>query len=91
MWLVEAELATSFLYDFHFYHHADRPFIRGLRDQLLRELDRSKPRFIIAATQPAFRARGPGSATFPELDQLISRHYVRVYTSGGLEVLERRK
>ena len=91
MWLVEADLATSFLYDFHFYHHADSPYIRGLRDRLLRELDRSQPRFIIAATQPAFRARGPGSATFPELDQLMSRDYVRVYRNGGLEVLERRE
>jgi hypothetical protein len=91
MWLVEADLATSFLYDFHFYHHADSPYIRGLRDRLLRELDRSKPRFLIAATQPAFRARGPGSATFPELDQWIFRHYVRVYRNGGLDVLESRK
>jgi hypothetical protein len=90
MWLVEADLATSFLYDFHFYHHTDDPFIRGLRERLLRELEESKPRFLIAATQPAFRARGPGSA-FPELEQWISRHYGRVYRSGGLEVLERRR
>jgi len=91
MWLVEADLATSFLYDFHFYHHADSPFIRGLQSRLLRELDQNEPRFVIAATQPAFRARGPGSTTFPELAQLISRHYVRVYKNGGLEVLERRR
>jgi hypothetical protein len=90
MWLVEADLATSLLYDFHLYHHADSPYIRGLQSRLLRELEASKPRFIIAATQPAFRARGPGSTTFPELAELVSRDYVRVYRSGGLEVLERR-
>jgi hypothetical protein len=91
MWLVEADLATSFLYDFHLYHHPDSPFIRGLRDRLLRELERSSPRFMLLATQPAFRARGPGSATFPELDRWISSHYQRVYRSGGLDVLERRE
>jgi hypothetical protein len=91
MWLVEADLATSFLYDFHFYHHPDSPTIQGLQSRLLRELEQSKPRFLIADTQPTFRARGPGSTTFPELARWISRHYVRVYKSGALEVLERRE
>jgi hypothetical protein len=81
MWLVEADLATSFLYDFYFYHHTDDPFIRGLRERLLRELEESKPRFLIAATQPAFRG-GPGARS--QLEQWISRHYGRVYKSGGL-------
>src|SRR5262245_27919401 len=42
-----ARLATSFIYDFHFYHHLEEPYIQSLRRRFLAELDRAHPRFVI--------------------------------------------
>ncbi len=75
MLLVEARLATHFLYEYHFYHHISSPFIQGLRQSFITQLSAAQPRFIAK-----IRARMPwGEDTtnqFPELQKYISDNYV---------------
>jgi hypothetical protein len=61
---------TRFIYDFHFFHDTTHPTVRGLRDELVRDLDAYPPRLIVlfeeawpaggyerVNTFPALRAR----------------------------------
>ena len=42
---------TRFIYDFHFFHDADHPTIRALRDELIRDLDTRPPALIVLFEQ----------------------------------------
>jgi hypothetical protein len=42
---------TRFIYDFHFFHDADHPTIRALRDELIRDLDARPPKLIVLFEQ----------------------------------------
>jgi len=42
---------TRFIYDFHFFHDVDRPFIRRLRAEFLRELEAAPPKFVVVLEQ----------------------------------------
>ncbi len=72
-----APLATSFVYDFHFYHHVHDPFVVRLRARFLRELRESRPYFVIASL-PGRRVRPYGEDTendWPELDGYLRENY----------------
>ena len=56
----EARLATRFLYDYHFYHHIDRPIIATLRARFMGELERAAPRLVPGAGPLAGRVRLDG-------------------------------
>jgi hypothetical protein len=67
---------TRFLYDFHFFHDIDRPFIQALRAELVDGLALSPPRFIVL-----FRHGWPSGQEerihrFPELARLLAERYV---------------
>jgi hypothetical protein len=91
MLLARVPLATRFLYDFHFYHHTDDPFIRALRGELIAALEFERPRFVVESSRLAWRPRGLRTSGFPELDALLERHYRTVYTGNRLTVRERRR
>jgi hypothetical protein len=89
MFLARAELATPFLYDFHFYHHPDDPYIRQLRHRLTAGMNESCARFVIEFRRP-WRPKGPGTAAgFPELDVILENYEVAL-DSDSFRILERR-
>jgi hypothetical protein len=90
MLIDRARLATSFLYDFHFYHSVSSPYIRALRRRFVGELTRSAPRYVIMVT--ADRPWPTGTDTsqdFPELRQVLQGEYHAVRSAETYTILER--
>ncbi len=76
--LARGELATSFIYDFHFYHHVNDDYIEGLRNRFVAELEEVRPRFIVEIpyeAHPRNNSLGP-EQEFPELRAFIEDNYV---------------
>ncbi|MEM6930735.1 MAG: hypothetical protein AAF602_27625, partial [Myxococcota bacterium] len=70
MLLAEAELATPYVYAFHFYHHVSTPYIRGLKRHFIHHFDRAEPDYVVRAkpTRPWVRGRDT-SRRFPRLER----------------------
>jgi hypothetical protein len=68
-------LVGKFLYDFPFYHHAEHPYIQELRTQMMTDLMRLKPKFIVRATKSWRSPAVKPSWNFTELDAFISENY----------------
>jgi hypothetical protein len=75
MLLERARVATPFLEDVHFYHHADDPYVQGLKDSLMRRLESARPRFILQVDQRGWVPAPDSRHPFPELGVLLSRDY----------------
>lgn len=92
MMLARAPLGTRFMYDFHFYHHIDSPYIRKLRRQFISDLLTRKPRFIIQVLNNRAWPQGPNTTrSFPELQALLEKHYIPVLTRTTYRILEDRE
>jgi hypothetical protein len=70
-----ARQPTRFLYDFHFYHHVEQPYIRRLRAELLAGLRARPPGAVVL-----FERGWPGGGyerlrAFPELAQWLEAGY----------------
>ncbi|RJP76564.1 MAG: hypothetical protein C4524_09990 [Candidatus Zixiibacteriota bacterium] len=92
MLLAGAPPATPFLYDFHFYHHADSPCIQGLRQQFMDGLAAAPPRFIIRTTRRDTVLSGARAAGhFPALDEFLGRHYAPAAEGSGYVIFERQE
>lgn len=91
MMIAKAPIATSFVYDFYFYHHLDRPYIQNLRARFMRELTQAKPRFIIEAFGPD--KPWPGGPTtskeFPELAGYLGEFYAVALEGNGFRIHQR--
>ncbi len=76
----KAMCGTRFIYDFYFYHDVSHPYIQALRGEFLRDLEQSKPRFVlevVSLDKPW--THGPDTTRrFPELEAYIRDHYVAV-------------
>ncbi len=86
--MAEAPLATSFVYDFHFYHHVSSPYIGRLRRRFVEELDTSNARFVVRGKVGPFPKGRDTSRDFPQLRQLLRRKYRRVADSPAYVILE---
>lgn len=76
MLLAQAPLATRFIYDFHFYHHINSPYIQNLRREFVSELILHKPRYIIEVIENKPWPTGPNTTlTFPELHSILTDNY----------------
>lgn len=86
----EARLATRFLYDYHFYHHIDQPFIATLRARFMGELQQAAPRLVIdVKVKP--RVSGPNTTDrFPELETYLKANYRVVEDDRAFRLLERK-
>jgi hypothetical protein len=77
MLTTRAKLATSFVFDFYFYHHVSDPYIQGLRSRFLKELQENQPTYLIEVTsmdKPWIS--GPDtSREFSELDEFLRENY----------------
>jgi hypothetical protein len=75
LYVLGARQPTRFLYDFHFYHDVDHPYVRRLRTELLAGLRAHPPGAVVL-----FRAGWPSGgyerlASFPELAAWLRRDY----------------
>jgi hypothetical protein len=92
MWRADVPLATPYLYDLYLYHDVDTPIIRRWRRQLLEDLQRERPYFIIEATRARFvRPYGEGTDEhFPELEAFIAANYDVYRDASGFRWWRRR-
>jgi hypothetical protein len=89
MYLAKARIGSSFIYDFHFYHHCEHPYVRELRNRLIGEIDSIEPRFVVRFRVP-WRPSGLGTCeAFPELDRVLAEDYHAVVEAQDYEILER--
>lgn len=92
MLLSEARLATKFMYEYHFYHHVSTPLIKALRSEFIDQLQTSRPKFIVAVEEGKHWVSGLDSTlSFPELEELLNRHYVVAFRGKGYLIYERNK
>lgn len=72
-----APIATSYVFDFYFYHHVSTPYIESLRADFMTQLIESKPRFIIEVTSidKPWVSGEDTSRDFPELRAFLDEHY----------------
>jgi hypothetical protein len=90
MWRADARLATSFQYQFMFFHHPQSATTQTLRRRFLRELDEARPALVIrAAGLPGLAGGTASTQRFDELEDLLSRHYEQEYATGSFTYLRR--
>lgn len=72
-----APIATSYVFDFYFYHHVSNPYIQSLRADFMTQLGGSKPRFIIEVTaiDKPWVSGEDTSRDFPELRAFLNEYY----------------
>jgi hypothetical protein len=72
-----APIATSYVFDFYFYHHVSNPYIQSLRNDFMTQLGESKPRFIIEITaiDKPWVSGEDTTREFPELRAYLAEHY----------------
>ena len=91
MWRADAPLATSFTYQFMFFHHPNSPTIQLFRARFLRELDAARPALIVRAAGAGWLCGGVASTPdFDELERLIADHYQVEHTASEFTVYRRR-
>ncbi|MBN8657736.1 MAG: hypothetical protein J0M11_18540, partial [Anaerolineae bacterium] len=72
-----APIATSYVFDFYFYHHVSNPYIQSLRADFMTQLGESKPRFIIEVTaiDKPWVSGEDTTRDFPELRAFLAENY----------------
>jgi hypothetical protein len=89
MLMAKIPLATRFMYDFHFYHHVNSPYIQALRREFVKELSANKPRFIIEVQNRPWPHGANTSSEIPELKSFLHEQYVTVQATALYRILER--
>lgn len=87
-----APIATSYVFDFYFYHHVSNPYIQSLRADFMTQLSESKPRFIIEVTaidKPWVSGEGT-TRDFPELRAFLNEYYSVTMEKEDYIIYERR-
>jgi hypothetical protein len=91
MYLAQARLGSSFVYNFHFYHHCDSAYIQKLRQKLIQEFESIQPRFVIRCKH-LWQPFGKGTCQeFFELDRVLKDQYAIVYATQDFQILEHRR
>ncbi len=75
LYRMQRPLAGKFIFDLQFYHHAEHPYIQELRAQMMTDLKRLKPKFIVRSTKPWRTPAVNPSWNFSELDSFIGENY----------------
>jgi hypothetical protein len=89
MLIAKAQIATPFVYDFHFYHHVSSAYIQNLREQFLESLKASKPRFVIQMTKKSRVSGLDTTQTFEGLEHLLNTYYLITQRGNGYVIYER--
>jgi len=81
-------LYGGFIYNLHFYHDTDHPFVKALREQLVSRFTDTAPEVIVSCE--SWRPHGSGcSAEFPKLDLLMKERYAVAVEGNGFKILRR--
>lgn len=78
-------LYGRFIYDHHFYHHVDHPYIQRLRRELLAQFKDGRPDVVVRADDTWLRTRD-----FPELEAILSAEYEVALRENDISILRRR-
>jgi hypothetical protein len=79
---LRARQPSRFVYDFPFYHDAGTPTIRGLRAELIRDLDASPPRFVVLFEHGWPAGGYERVERFPELAARLARYRIEARGDG---------
>ncbi len=87
-----AHIATSYIFDFYFYHHVSEPYIQSLRADFMSDLKVANPRFIIEVTaiDKPWVSGEDTSRKFPELRTFLNENYSITIQKDDYVIYERR-
>jgi len=90
LYLLRARQPTRFMYDFHFYHGVDHPYIQRLRAELLEGL-RARPPGAVVLIEPdnLFRSTPGGYGRledFPALSAFLKSSYRLAHESESYRI-----
>ncbi|MBL8063076.1 MAG: hypothetical protein JNK32_08670 [Anaerolineales bacterium] len=87
-----APIATSYVFDFYFYHHVSSPYIQSLRTDFMTQLKEARPRFIIEVTaiDKPWVTGEDTTREFPELRAFLDEHYSITMEKEDYVIYERR-
>jgi hypothetical protein len=87
-----APIATSYVFDFYFYHHVSNPYIQSLRTDFMTQLQESKPRFVIEviSIDKPWVSGEDTSRDFPELRAFLDANYSITMEREDYIIYERR-
>ncbi|HNC09118.1 MAG TPA: hypothetical protein PLX14_10465 [Anaerolineales bacterium] len=87
-----APIATSYVFDFYFYHHVSTPYIQSLRADFMNQLQESKPHFIIEVTaiDKPWVSGEDTTRDFPELRAFLTENYSVTMEREDYIIYERR-
>ena len=87
-----APIATSYVFDFYFYHHVSNPYIQSLRTDFMTQLQESRPRFIIEVTaiDKPWVTGEDTSRDFPELHAFLDGNYSITMEREDYKIYERK-
>lgn len=85
-------IATSYVFDFYFYHHISDPYIQSLRSDFMAQLQEARPRFIIEVTaiDKPWVSGEDTTRDFPELRAFLAGHYSVTMEKEDYIIYERR-
>jgi hypothetical protein len=87
-----APLATSYVFDFYFYHHVSDAYIQSLRNDFMTQLREAQPRFIIEVTaiDKPWVSGEDTTRDFPELRAFLEKHYSAAIQKDDYVIYERK-
>lgn len=87
-----APLATTYVFDFYFYHHVSTPYIQNLREDFIIQLNEKKPRFIVevAAVDKPWISGADTTREFPELREFLDENYLVAVDKGDYLIYQLR-
>lgn len=93
MYILHARLATRYMQDYYFYHHVSNPTIQAFRKDFIEQMNKQRPRFIIAITSEdkPWPSGRDTTRSFPELQALIQLEYDQAASGEGYAIYERKK
>ena len=70
-------IATSYVFDFYFYHHVSNPYIQSLRVDFMNQLQTASPRYIVEviAIDKPWVSGEDTTRDFPELREFLNENY----------------
>ncbi len=83
LYLLRARQPTRFLYDFHFYHDVEHPYVRRLRAELLAGLTARPPGAVVLFERGWPRGDYERLRRFPELAAWLAAGYHLVHEGDG--------
>jgi hypothetical protein len=90
MLISNAKIATRFIYDFHFYHHINSPYIIKLKKEFIQGLKQSHPKYIIQVFENRTWPNGPDtSLDFEELNSFLEQNYTIVKEGSGYRIYKK--